>query len=157
MDSGTEIEKGVKKMAKPYIMLVDDDESFVEPMQKRLDKRGYKIIAAYSGDEALRQMDTHRNLDVVILDVKMPGMDGIESLKEIKKKFPLVEVIMLTGHATVESAIEGMKLGAFDYLMKPCEMDVLTAKVEEAAGKKHAHEEKIEKARIEKVMSTRGV
>jgi len=144
-------------MTKPYIMLVDDEESFVEPMQKRLDKRGYRILTAYSGEEALKHLGTHRNLDVVILDVKMPGMDGIETLKEIKNKYPLIEVIMLTGHATVESAIEGMKLGAFDYLMKPCEMDVLTAKVEEAANKKYAHEEKIEKARIEKVMSTRGV
>lgn len=144
-------------MTKPYVMLVDDEESFVEPMKKRLDKRGYPVLAAYSGEEALKHLATHRNLDVVILDVKMPGMDGIETLTEIKKTYPLIEVIMLTGHATVESAIEGMKLGAFDYLMKPCEMDVLTAKVEEAAGKKHAHEEKIEKARIEKVMSTRGV
>src|SRR6056297_1867667 len=144
-------------MTKAYIMLVDDEKSFVDPMKKRLDKRGYNVLAAFSGEEALRQLSTHRNVDVVILDVKMPGMDGLETLQTIKKKFPLIEVIMLTGHATVESAIEGMKQGAFDYLMKPCEMDVLTAKVEEAAGKKYAHEEKIEKARIEKVMSTRGV
>jgi len=144
-------------MTKPFIMLVDDEESFVEPMKKRLDKRGYRILAAYSGEEALTQLANHRNLDVVILDVKMPGMDGILTLQAIKKQYPLIEVIMLTGHATVESAIEGMKQGAFDYLMKPCEMEVLTAKVEEAAGKKYAHEEKIEKARIEKVMSTRGV
>jgi len=144
-------------MTQPYIMLVDDEESFVDPMKKRLDKRGYKVLAAYSGEEALKELATHRNVSVVILDVKMPGMDGIETLQAIKKRFPLVQVIMLTGHATVESAIEGMKQGAFDYLMKPCEMEILTAKVQEAIEKKQAHEEKIEKARVEKVLSTRGV
>jgi len=144
-------------MTQPYIMLVDDEESFVDPIKKRLDKRGYNVLANYSGEEALKELATHRNVSVVILDVKMPGMDGIETLQTIKKRFPLVEVIMLTGHATVESAIEGMKQGAFDYLMKPCEMEVLTAKVQEAIEKKQAHEEKIEKARMEKVLSTRGV
>ena len=72
-----------------------------------------------------QQLSRHRNIDVVILDVKMPGMDGIQTLEEIKRRFPITEVIMLTGHATVESAIEGMKLGAFDYLMKPCDMEQL--------------------------------
>lgn len=91
----------------------------------------------------------------MILDVKMPGMDGIETLKAIKKEFPLVEVIMLTGHATVESAIEGMKLGAFDYLMKPSDIDVLVEKVTEAAAKKRRHEEKIIEAEMRKI-TTRG-
>jgi DNA-binding NtrC family response regulator len=83
-------------------------------------------------------------------------MDGIETLKEIKKRYPLTEVIMLTGHATVETAIEGMKLGAFDYLMKPCELDALIAKVREAVKKKHDHELKIQQANIDKLMLTRG-
>jgi len=86
----------------------------------------------------------------------MPGMDGIETLQVIRKKFPLVEVIMLTGQATVESAIDGMKMGAFDYLMKPCDMDVLMAKVKEAAAKKRAHEEKIMEARIKEVTARRA-
>jgi DNA-binding NtrC family response regulator len=88
--------------------------------------------------------------------VKMPGMDGIETLGEIKKKFPLVEVIMLTGHATVESAIEGMKRGAFDYLMKPCEIDQLVSKVKEAAAKKRQHEEKIMQARLRAITMRRA-
>jgi DNA-binding NtrC family response regulator len=88
---------------------------------------------------------------VVILDVKMPGMDGIETLREIKRNHPLVEVIMLTGHATVETAIEGMKLGAFDYLMKPCDIDLLVAKVSEAAARKRKQEEKILEARIKEI------
>ncbi|NIR14827.1 MAG: response regulator, partial [Desulfobacterales bacterium] len=79
------------------------------------------VLSAYGGQEALETLDTNRNVDVVILDVKMPGMDGIETLQEIKQQHPLAEVIMLTGHATIETAILGMRLGAFDYLMKPCE------------------------------------
>jgi DNA-binding NtrC family response regulator len=85
----------------------------------------------------------------------MPGMDGLETLKEIKKAFPLVEVIMLTGHATVESAIDGMKLGAFDYLMKPSDIDVLVEKVTDAAAAKRRHEEKIIEAQMRKI-TTRG-
>jgi DNA-binding NtrC family response regulator len=83
-------------------------------------------------------------------------MDGIETLQEIKKLHPLKEVIMLTGHATVESAIEGMKQGAFDYLMKPCDIDVLLSKVDEAVKKKQAHKQKIDQARIDKIVKTRG-
>ena len=143
-------------MTTPYIMLVDDEQAFIETMGKRLDKRGLKIITANSGDDALGKLEQHVGVDVIILDVKMPGMDGIETLQEIKKKYPIKEVIMLTGHATVETAIEGMKLGAFDYLMKPCEIDVLISKVKEAAKKKAMHEEKIEKARIDKLVITRG-
>ena len=143
-------------MTTPYIMLVDDEVPFVETMSKRLDKRGLKVISADSGDAALDRLDRESGVDVVILDVKMPGMNGIETLQEMKKRHPLVEVIMLTGHATVETAIEGMKLGAFDYLMKPCDLDILVTKVDEAARKKQAHEAKIEKARIDKLVLTRG-
>jgi len=144
-------------MTKSIVMLVDDEEQFVDTMSKRLDKRGLLVIKAFSGEEALEQLKTHQNVEVIILDVKMPGMDGIETLKAVKKKYPLQEVIMLTGHGTVESAIEGMKLGAFDYLMKPCEMNVLMTKVEEAVKKKSDHEDKIRTAITEKIISTRGI
>ena len=120
-------------MSKPFILLVDDEEPFVETMSKRLGKRGLKVVTANSGKEAMEKLAKNIALDIIILDVKMPGMDGIETLQEIRKLHPLKEVIMLTGHATVESAIEGMKLGAFDYLMKPCDMDLLMTKVNEAA------------------------
>ena len=138
------------------VLLVDDEVKFVETMAKRLTKRNLNISKAYSGEEALSRLAGDKNIEVVILDVKMPGMDGEETLQEIKKRHPLVEVIMLTGHATIESGIEGMKLGAFDYLMKPCDMDILMAKVDEAAIKKRRHEEKIVEARIKEITSRRA-
>jgi len=133
------------------ILLVDDEKPFLDTMRKRLEKRKLSVVSALSGKEALEQLDKNKNVDVVILDVKMPGMDGIQTLREIKKTYPLAEVIMLTGHATVESAIEGMRLGAFDYLMKPCDMELLLEKVNEAESKKRAHEEKIIDAQMKEI------
>lgn len=144
-------------MIKPLVMLVDDEVPFVETTTKRLEKRNLKIIKAFSGEEALETLKTHRNTDVVILDVKMPGMDGLETLTELKKQYPLIEVVMLTGHATVESAIEGMKLGAYDYLMKPCEIEALVLKVEEATKKKREHDDKIKEARVREAISKHGL
>ena len=137
----------------PTVLLVDDEVPFVEAMTRRLERRNVKIFSAHNGAGALRALAEHKTVDVVILDVKMPGMDGIDTLREIRAAFPLVEVIMLTGHATVETAIDGMKLGAFDYLMKPCDLEVLLAKVKEARMKKAAHEEKIMQARIAEIVS----
>jgi DNA-binding NtrC family response regulator len=137
------------------ILLVDDEVPFVEAMTRRLTKRDVDIQAAFSGEEALEKLAGNNALEVVILDIKMPGMDGIEALREIKRRYPLVEVIMLTGHATVESGIEGMKLGAFDYLMKPCDIADLVEKVQTAARKKRAHEEKIIQARIKEITTRR--
>jgi len=136
-------------MMKPLVLLVDDEVPFVETMTKRLKKRDLVVNSAYSGQEALDILDKHRNTDVVILDVKMPGMDGIETLEKIKKSYPLTEVVMLTGHATVESAIEGMKKGAYDYLMKPCDIDQLM--------KKLVHEDKIKEAKVKEAMSMHGL
>jgi DNA-binding NtrC family response regulator len=142
-------------MAIANVLLVDDEAPFVETMTKRLTKRKLEVKTASNGTDALKALAKDPNIEVVILDVKMPGMDGIETLTKIKKRHPLVEVIMLTGHATVETAIDGMKLGALDYLMKPCEMDLLMAKVEEAAAKKRAQENKIVAARLKEITSRR--
>ena len=144
-------------MMKPLVLLVDDEVPFVETMTKRLKKRDLVVNVAFSGQEALDILDKHRNTDVVILDVKMPGMDGIETLEKMKKSYPLTEVVMLTGHATVESAIEGMKKGAYDYLMKPCDIDQLMQKVEEATQKKRIHEDKIREAKVKEAMSMHGL
>lgn len=113
------------------LMLVDDEDEFLDTLIKRLTKRSLAAFAARSGEEAL-DMLSRNPVDVVILDVRMPGMDGIETLREIKRRHPLIEVIMLTGHANVEVAVEGMQLGAFDYLMKPMDIDELLYKAEDA-------------------------
>jgi DNA-binding NtrC family response regulator len=142
-------------MSLAKVLFVDDEIPFVEAMSRRLTKRELEVIPAHDGESALKKLAEDGTIEVVILDVKMPGMDGIETLKEIKRRFPLAEVIMLTGHATVESAIEGMKTGAFDYLMKPCEIEHLMSKVREAAAKKRRHEEKIVQARLKEITSRR--
>ena len=133
-------------MTAPFIMLVDDEVLFVETMAKRLEKRNIEILFAFSGEECLEKLKMNENLEVIVLDIVMPGMNGLETLKEIKKVFPLIEVIMLTGNATIETAIEGMKLGAFDFLIKPCDIKELVNKVEDAAQKKREHQEKIKDA-----------
>ena len=138
------------------VLLVDDEVSFVETFSERLELRDFEISKAFSGQEALQVLEENKNIEVVILDVKMPDMDGIETLAEIKIKNPLVEVMMLSGHADVESAIEGMKHGAFDYLMKPADMEQIITKVNEAAMRKRQHEEKIIQARIKEITSRRA-
>lgn len=130
-------------MPTSFIMFVDDEVPFVETMAKRLANRNIETIAAFSGEECLEKLKGKDDIDAIVLDVKMPGMDGIETLKLIKREYPLIEVIMLTGHATMESAVEGIKLGAYDYLMKPCEIEDLVRKVNGAAKKKQAHEGKV--------------
>lgn len=124
------------------VLIVDDEVEFLDTLAKRLSKRKLQVSCSTSGEDAIRILK-ERPLDVVILDVKMPGMDGIEALREIKRMNPLLEVIMLTGHANVEVAIQGMELGAFDYLMKPIDIDELLYKVQDAYKKKSIQEEKI--------------
>ncbi len=144
-------------MTTPFVLLVDDEAPFLETMTKRLEKRNLDVKTALSGQSALETLEKNPSIDVIILDVKMPGMDGIETLRKIKTGYPLSEVIMLTAHATVESAIEGMKLGAFDYLMKPCDMDQLMGKVQEATQKKRDHEEKIRVAKVKEALTKYGM
>ena len=119
-------------MATANILLVDDEIPFVETMTKRLSKRGINIVTAFSGHEALGHLAAGKDVDVVILDVKMPGMDGLEALTEIKREYPAIDVIILTGHSAMDTAIKGMRLGAFDYLTKPCELEALIEVIEDA-------------------------
>ncbi|MBW1786177.1 MAG: response regulator [Deltaproteobacteria bacterium] len=120
-------------MAQATILLVDDEIPFVETLTKRLSKRGIDILSAFSGQDALLLLAAGNDVDIVILDVKMPGMGGLETLAEIKRQYPAIEVILLTGHSTVDTAVKGMRLGAFDYLTKPCELEALMEKIEDAA------------------------
>ena len=130
---------------KPRLLLVDDEEMFLEFLSRRLISYQYDVTICLSGEDALEMMIEH-DFDVVILDVLMPGMDGVETLGEIKKIKPLTEVIMLTGHASRESGIEGMKLGAYGYLSKPCDTEDLIAKINKAYDRKAEHEKRINMA-----------
>ncbi len=126
------------------VLLVDDESEFLDTLVKRIKKRNVNAHGVASGEEALAFLN-QQPMDVVVLDVRMPGMDGIQALREIKQRYPLIEVIMLTGHASLEVAIEGMELGAFDYMMKPIEIDELLYKLQDAYKKKSIHTEKIKK------------
>jgi DNA-binding NtrC family response regulator len=128
------------------VLFVDDEIDFLDTLMKRMKKRGVDVRGVGSGEEALKFL-AENPPDVVVLDVKMPGMDGIQTLKEIKRRHPRVEVIMLTGHASVDAAITGMELGAFDYLMKPMDIDELHFKIQDACKNKHLHELKMAERR----------
>lgn len=138
---------------KTRILLVDDEEQFVQALSERLTLRGYDVTTSLSGEDALEKLK-HYIYEVVILDVAMPGLDGIATLREVKKLKPLTEVIMLTGHATVETAIEGMKLGAIDYLVKPCDTEELVNKINKAYQRKAEQEERIREAKVKEIISS---
>jgi len=123
------------------IMLVDDEERFLTTTKKLLNKKGYDVLTAMNGKEALERLGCGP-LDVIILDVKMPDMDGLETLGRLKKTNPGIEVILLTGHASVDAAVEGMRLGAFDYLMKPCDVEDLIEKIDQAYEHKTIREKR---------------
>lgn len=138
------------------VLVVDDEKDFVEATVKRLGKRGIDAQGVLSGEQALELMKEKR-FDVVLLDIKMPGgMDGIETLREMKKIAPITEVILLTGHASVESSIEGLKLGAFDYLLKPMKLEDLITKLAEAFEKKDKQDQKIRSAKIKELLRFPG-
>jgi DNA-binding NtrC family response regulator len=117
------------------VLLVDDETIFTKNISKLLKNRGYAITAVNSGDAAIRELE-QSPVDVIVLDLKMPGMDGIATLKEIIKLGLFAETLILTGHGSIDSALEAMKLGAYDYLTKPCEIDELVTKIEAAWAKK---------------------
>jgi len=118
------------------VLIVDDEKDFLETVVKRLEQRKINVTGVASGEEALELLK-RQDFSVIILDVKMPGgMDGIEALRSIKKMQPHAEVILLTGHASVETSIEGLKLGAFDYVLKPVKLEDLLARVSDALKRK---------------------
>jgi len=124
------------------VLLVDDEETFVQTLAKRLTLRRFDVHTATRAEKAFATL-AGRRIDVVVLDVRMPDLDGIEATREIKATYPLVEVILLTGHANMEASLEGMKQGAFDYLLKPVNIDELVYKIEDAPRKTQLQEEKI--------------
>ena len=128
---------------KVKVLMVDDEEQFRITTSKILSRRGYETTMAGSGEEAIEILEKERH-DVVILDIRMPGIDGHEALAQIRKIDPDLQVIMLTGHGAIDSAKESLKHGAFDYLNKPCDIDLLASKIKDAYGatKKGVKEEK---------------
>jgi signal transduction histidine kinase/ActR/RegA family two-component response regulator len=137
------------------VLVVDDEQAFVDAMAKRLSKRNLSVLKALSAEEALRQLAENPNVDVVILDVNLSGMDGLETLAAIQRAGYLAEVILLSGHTTVEAAIEGIKRGAFDYLMKPCDMALLFGQIEKARAKKRRREQTLLEDRIRDITMRR--
>ena len=113
------------------VLVVDDEADFLESLVRRLCRRGLEAVGVASGEDALERLSGEA-FDVAVLDVKMPGLDGIEVLRRLKKQGSRVEVILLTGHASVESGVDGVELGAFDYLIKPVKLDDLFERIRDA-------------------------
>ena len=125
------------------VLFVDDETDFVTSLIKRMQRRDISAYGVHSGEEALDFLAEDKiNVDVVVLDVRMQGMNGIETLKTLKHRYPSIEVIMLSGHANLSVAKEGMEMGAFDYLMKPVNLDELFYKLQDAYHKKNLYEAK---------------
>ena len=122
------------------VLVVDDEADFLETIVMRLRRRKIDATGVDGGKKALEIVENER-FDVVVLDVLMPGMDGIETLKLLKKKKPFIEVIILTGHGSVESGLQGMQFGAFDYIMKPADLNELLEKIQQAYERKRIHED----------------
>ena len=137
------------------VLIVDDEKDFVEMFAMRLTEQGEKVSTARSGMEALKLLEK-TPIDVVILDIRMPGMDGIDTLKQIKALYPVVEIILLTGHGSTETAVKGMKLGAFDYLMKPADFEDIKIKLENARKRKDEQEERIRQAEVRLLLRRSG-
>jgi len=137
------------------ILLVDDEKDFVETLAERLELRDFNVTIAFSGNEAIKLVKEN-DFDIIVLDVQMPGKNGVETLKEIKNIEHLSQVIMLTGHATVKTAIEGMKNGAFDYLMKPTDTDELVEMMNKAYKLVAEQRDRIRQAEINNILKKRG-
>ncbi len=119
-----------------HVLFVDDEPDFLELMEKRLGKRGFTVTTAPGGEQALALLDSGASFDAMVLDVKMPGMDGIEVLRRVKSKLPALPVVLLTGHASVESAMTGVEIGAVDYVLKPVPLNDLIARLRDLTAAK---------------------
>jgi two-component system OmpR family response regulator len=128
-------------MGTARILLVDDEVAFANNIAKLISKRGYEVMTVYNGESAIKAVE-ESEFDVIVLDLKMPGLDGMATLKQIKKRQPQVEVIILTGHGSMDSGIDGIQLGAFDFIMKPVRFDDLHESIRQAFQRKIVHQER---------------
>ena len=137
------------------VLLVDDEEQFLQVLSERLTNRGLHVSSVTSGEEAVAMVE-NKNFDAVVVDLAMPGIDGIETTKKIKEKRPDLEIIILTGHATVKAGIEAMKLGAEDFLEKPVDLNVLLERISEAKQKRMRIQEKISQNEMDQILKTKS-
>ncbi len=137
------------------VLLVDDEEQFLQVLSERLTNRGLQVDSVTSGEEAVVQVE-NKNFDAVVLDLAMPGINGIETMKRIKEKRPDLEIIILTGHATVKVGIEAMKLGAEDFLEKPVDLNVLLERIREAKHKRMLDLEKESQNEMKQILKTKS-
>jgi DNA-binding NtrC family response regulator len=137
------------------VLLVDDEKQFLDALSQRLETRGLKVNAVTSGEAAIEQAKD-KHFDAIIVDLAMPGIDGIETLKRIKKDRPDLEIIMLTGQATVKSGVEAMKLGAEDFLEKPVDLKVLLEKIGKAKNKRMLVVEKSREEEIKNILKSKS-
>jgi DNA-binding NtrC family response regulator len=137
------------------VLLVDDELDFLDALSERLRTRGMEVATTGSGIEALKKVEQEA-YDVIILDLMMPGVNGLEAMKILKEKRPALQVILLTGQATVEKGIDAMKLGAMDFLEKPADLNQLTEKIRKAQAKKILIVEKQNEEKIKRILKEKG-
>ncbi len=137
------------------VLLVDDEESFVEALGKRLNARGLRVETSNSGEDAIAKAE-HHAFDVIVLDLAMPGMDGIETLKRLRENDPDLQIILLTGHGSIEKAIEATKLGAMDFIQKPASLSDLLELIREAGVRRAVLVEKRAAEQVDDVISKKG-
>jgi len=137
------------------VLLIDDEEQFLATLSERMEIRGMNVSTASNADNAVSALEVG-DYDAIVLDLQMPDMDGIDMLKAIKVRHPDMQVILLTGHATVEAGIEAMKLGAMDFMEKPADIDSLTEKIKKAQAKKMVIVEKKTEGKVKDILSSKG-
>ena len=137
------------------VLLVDDEQDFLDTLSDRLELRGLKVSAVTSGEQAITQAKL-QDYDAIVVDLSMPGIDGLETLKRIKADNPNAEIIMLTGHGSVQNGVEAMKLGAGDFLQKPVELSELMEKIGEAKSKKMLVLQKQSQEEVRKILQSKS-
>jgi DNA-binding NtrC family response regulator len=142
-------------MAKDRVLLVDDEVNFLEALAERMRMRGLEVTCARSGREALTAVE-EATFDAVVLDLAMPGLDGLETLRRLRQMQPELQVMILSGRATVQTAVEATRLGATDIFEKPTDVDTLVQRIRSARAARLAHDDEVSQEHIDEIMRTKG-